>query len=208
MLFFQNCGKPTDLQFSASIDLGSQSGRQDAAIQIMTKNCSSCHSTTIMNGNVGDLTDIQYLTYSRLIIPGEPEISPVITQITQGLMPQGRPGLSGTEVDVLKSWIKGLANDGGNGGAPVEVPVDPKYSVLAAQVFGSRCVTCHANRNYKFGSYTDVLRSVTPGDAANSLLYQVVTVGRTGGKMPQGGALSSAQVKAIQDWINAGAPNN
>lgn len=209
-LFFQNCGKPTALEYGASLDMNSQASLQEASLQILSKNCADCHSTSNMSGNVGDLTDLQYMTYARLVIPGEPELSPVIQQITQGLMPMGRAGLSGTEVDVLKLWIKGLNQDalGPGGGPPAPTTIDPKYSVLAAQVFSSRCVACHANRNYKLNSYAEVLRTVVPGNAANSLLYQSITVGRTGGKMPQGGALSSAQIKAIEDWINAGAMNN
>ena len=210
IVLFQNCGKPTELSYSSSINLNSQAGIQDAAVQILNKRCAECHSNTNMNGNVGDLTNVEYDVYSRLVIPGEPEISPIITQVTQGLMPAGRPGLSGAEVEVLKSWIKGLNEDalGPGGGLPPPTNIDPKYSVLAAQVFSSRCVACHAGRNYKLNSYAEVLRTVVPGNAANSLLYRAVTVGANGGKMPQGGALSSAQIKAIEDWINAGAMNN
>jgi mono/diheme cytochrome c family protein len=208
-VFYQNCGKPTGLVYSSSVDLNSQAGIQDAAIQVVSKHCSECHSATTMNGNVGDLTDINYAVYSRLIIPGEPELSPIISEITQGLMPAGRPSLSGDEVEILKSWIKGMSpNDLGPGTTPVITTIDPKYSVLAAKIFTAQCTTCHAGKNYKLNSYSELLRVVTPGDAANSLLYKAITVGSTGGKMPQGGALSSAQIKAIQDWINAGALNN
>jgi mono/diheme cytochrome c family protein len=210
LLFFQNCGKPTELEYSSSMDLSSEAGVQNAAIQILNKHCAECHSATNMNGNVGDLTNIEYLTYTRLVVPGEPELSPIINQITQGLMPAGRPALSGTEVEILKDWIKALNEDelGPGTGLPAETVIDPKYSVLASQIFSPRCITCHAGRNYKLNSYNELLRVVTPGDAANSLLYKAITVGATGGKMPQGGALSSAQIKAIQDWINSGAPNN
>jgi mono/diheme cytochrome c family protein len=210
LFFFQNCGKPTELEFSSSLDLDSQSGVQNAAVGIINKHCSQCHSTTNMSGNVGDLTDIEYVTYSRLVVPGEPELSPIISQISQGLMPAEGPSLSGAEVDILKSWIEGLNEDalGPGSGPPVPVVIDPKYSVLAAQVFGTRCVGCHANRNFKLNSYAEILRTVTPGNAAGSLLYQAITVGANGGKMPQGGALTSAQIKAVEDWINTGAMNN
>jgi len=211
LFFFQNCGKPTALEYNSALDLDSQSGVQNAAVQIINKHCSSCHSVTNMSGNVGDMTDIEYVTYSRLVVPGEPELSPIISQISQGLMPAGgRPALSGAEVDVLKNWIEGLNEDalGPGSGPPVPVVIDPKYSVLAAQVFSTRCVGCHANRNFRLNSYNEILRTVVPGNAANSLLYQSITVGAGGGKMPQGGALTSAQIKAVEEWINAGAMNN
>ncbi len=209
VVLFQNCGKPTDLQSSKTLDLSSQTGLQDASLNILRKNCSECHNNLVTSGNVADITDLQYLAYSRLVIPGEPEISPIISQISQGLMPQGRTGLVGSDVDTLKKWISGLKPDAGGGGAPPpSTPIEAKYSSLAQQIFTPQCINCHAGRNYKLNSYVEVLRTVTKGDAANSLLYQAITVGRTGGKMPQGGGLSGAQVKAVQDWINAGAPNN
>ncbi len=210
LLLYQNCGKPTELEYSAALDLDSQAGVQDAAVQIMNKHCASCHSATNMSGNVGDLNDVEYLVYSRLVVPGEPELSPIIIEISQGRMPAEGPSLTGAEVDVLKNWIKNLRQDTtGDGGAVGGVtPIEPKFSVLFPLVWDARCKTCHANRTYKFDSYANVVKSVIPGNAANSIMYQAITVGRTGGKMPQGGSLSSAQVKAIEDWINQGAQNN
>lgn len=208
-LLYQNCGKPTELAFESSTDLSSQAGLQNASVQILNKNCFECHNTTTMDGNVSDITNIEYLVYSRLIVPGEPELSPIIAEIASGRMPKGRAGLTGLEVETIKSWIAGLdADDLGPGGPLVPIVIEPKYSSLAQQIFTPRCITCHSNRNYRLNSHAQVLRTVTPGNAANSLLYQAVTVGRDGGKMPQGGGLSSAQIKAIEDWINSGAPNN
>lgn len=207
-LLYQNCGKPSDLQYSSTFDLSSQLGAQESSLLILQKNCSECHSDSVVSGNVGDITDLEYLIYSRLIIPGEPEISPIITQVTQGQMPVGKPALSSAEVEALKTWIKGLNQQDTGGGVVTAPTIEAKYSALASQIFGPRCVTCHAGRNYKLNSYTEIMRIVTAGNSANSLLYQVVTVGANGGRMPQGGGLSSAQIKAIQDWINAGAMNN
>jgi hypothetical protein len=51
---------------------------------------------------------------------------------------------------------------------------------------------------------------VVPGNAAQSLLFQKVseTSPPCGSPMPLGGPpLQSAQVTLIEDWINAGAPN-
>lgn len=207
LVLFQNCGKPTELQFS-NYDLTSQSGVQNAAINLLSNKCASCHNSVNAQGNITDITNIEYLTYSRLVVAGEPEISPIISQVATGNMPPGKP-LSGNEVDILKKWVTGLLDSPETGGAPPPTAtVEPKYSVLAAQVFGPRCATCHAGRTYKLDTYSSVFSTVIAGNADGSLLYQVVTVGKTGGKMPQGGALSAAQIQAIKDWINAGAPNN
>lgn len=209
MLMYQNCGKPSSLDYSSSIDLATEAGLQKASLGILEKNCSECHNSTTQNGNVGDVSNVDYLIYSRLVVPGEPEISPIIVAITQGAMPVGKPPLGSSDVEILKSWILALNQDTqGTGGTPTPTILEPKYSALAQQIFTPLCVQCHAGKNYKLNSYAEVLRTVKAGDAANSLLYQAVTIGATGGKMPQGGGLSSTQIKAIQDWINAGAQNN
>jgi hypothetical protein len=81
---------------------------------------------------------------------------------------------------------------------------DPYAATVNAPAMGSQC-----------GS-TDWIR-IVPGDVASSLLYQKVwsktnkQKSPCGDPMPQGDprvrhALSDAQVKAIGDWIAAGAP--
>jgi hypothetical protein len=55
------------------------------------------------------------------------------------------------------------------------------------------------------------LLRVKPGDAAHSYLYQKITgaLGIVGSMMPlSGGPLSANDMALIQQWINAGAPNN
>ena len=55
------------------------------------------------------------------------------------------------------------------------------------------------------------LLRVKPGDAANSYLFQKITgaPGIAGSQMPlAGGPLAASDIALIQQWINAGAPNN
>jgi mono/diheme cytochrome c family protein len=209
IVLFQNCGKPTELQYSSVFDANSQLSKQEASLIVLQQSCASCHSQSVQSGGVGDITDISYLTYARIVIPGEPELSPLINVITNGQMPiGGMDPLSSAEVQVLKDWIKGLNQTTITGGGLPGQTIAPTYSDLSVKVFNAQCVTCHANRNFRLNSYAEVLRTITPGDANNSLLYRSVTVGANGGRMPQGGGLSSAQINAIRDWINAGAMNN
>ena len=209
---FQNCGQPSQLEFWGSWDLSSQDGLQDASLNILQRRCTECHGAGVMNGNVTDITNLNYLVYSRLVIPGEPEISPLFIQVSQGLMPFGKPPLSTAEVEVLRSWISGLKPDilDGGGAPPDLTPIEPKYSSLAQKIFQPRCISCHSNKNYKHNSYAEIMRIVQAGNADQSLLYQVVTTGSpSAGVMPrEGGRLSQEQITAIRDWINAGAQNN
>lgn len=80
----------------------------------------------------------------------------------------------------------------------------PKYSELYSNIFQTKCLTCHSSGSPNFTSY-DVLMvgtSVVASNASASTLYQQVSAGL----MPKGNsALSGTDVKAIYDWIQAGA---
>ncbi|MEZ0391667.1 MAG: hypothetical protein ACAH59_05595 [Pseudobdellovibrionaceae bacterium] len=211
LLLFQNCGKPSELVYEASTDLNSQESLQSSAVVILNKHCVECHNPENVNGNISDIANVDYLIYSRLVVPGEPELSPIYQQTSQGLMPQLRPSLDEMELEILKLWIVGLAEDPTSPGAPGGGMIEPRFSVLRDRVFTPICANCHNTRNsqQRFNSYAEVMRAVTAGNADNSLLYRAVTVGvPNAGRMPQGGALSSAQIQAIRDWINAGAMDN
>lgn len=79
----------------------------------------------------------------------------------------------------------------------------------------SRCINCHGGERTEEGlimlTYTDIMAGsdngpvVTPGDATNSLLAELVAEQ----KMPKRGPkLTPLQVQVIIDWINHGALDN
>jgi mono/diheme cytochrome c family protein len=79
----------------------------------------------------------------------------------------------------------------------------------------SRCVNCHGGQKTEhelnLNSFDGVMAGsengpvVTPGDAADSSMAEMVS----NGKMPKRGPkLTPAQVQLIVDWINQGAQNN
>lgn len=89
-------------------------------------------------------------------------------------------------------------------------PAAPTYATIYSTILSAKCTSCHsgtrADAGVRFDSYTNTVKTVVAGNAAGSKLYNVT---KPGGSMPPGGSkLSSAQVQAIADWINAGALNN
>lgn len=95
------------------------------------------------------------------------------------------------------------------GGATVSFATD------ILPIFESRCVNCHGGRETEEGlsllGHAELLTGsedgavIIPGDAANSLLVQLVTEG----KMPKRGPkLTPDQIQLLSDWINQGALNN
>jgi hypothetical protein len=115
---------------------------------------------------------------------------------------------------------------------PPAAVVQPTLSSIQNNIFALKCAVagCHVtggiapmslepgnsfntlvNANSAYGN--PLLLRVKPNDAANSVLYLKITGdARTGGpqaRMPFGlGGMSTAEVNAIQTWINNGAPNN
>lgn len=82
-------------------------------------------------------------------------------------------------------------------------------------IFESRCINCHGGERTQEGldlkTHASLMAGssngsvVTPGDAANSLLVELVVTQ----KMPKRGPkLTPAQVQLITDWVNQGALDN
>ena len=82
-------------------------------------------------------------------------------------------------------------------------------------IIQSRCINCHGGdrteEDLSLKTHADILTGskdgavVSPGDAANSLLVELVTTQ----KMPKRGPkLTPAQVQLITDWVNQGALDN
>lgn len=89
---------------------------------------------------------------------------------------------------------------------PTPVPSNATFSYIRSNVLIPHCVSCHGGAGgYSYDSYTATLKSVSPNNANSSPLYTSIKSGR----MPIGnGSISAADLQAIYDWIQAGAPNN
>lgn len=99
--------------------------------------------------------------------------------------------------------------------APAEGGTALSFSGDVLPIFQRRCVNCHGGEKTEEGlilkSYAEVIAGswngpvVEPGNSGESLLVEMIS----SGKMPKKGPrLLPAQVRAIIDWIDAGAPDN
>lgn len=113
----------------------------------------------------------------------------------------------------------GTGTGGNGGGNPLPTSncnPDSVYFVNDIMpIISSNCTMsgCHDNITHAEGvnltSYTNIIRYVIPGNAANSKLYKVI-IKTNGDRMPPPPMppLSAAQKALIQKWINQGARNN
>lgn len=89
------------------------------------------------------------------------------------------------------------------------------YSNNVYPILQAKCLSCHGVDRIREGldmrSYAGLINGsnngpvITPGDANNSLLVQLVAQG----EMPtRGTPVTPEELQVIIDWINQGAPNN
>lgn len=112
----------------------------------------------------------------------------------------------------------GGAGGTGGGGYPPTSTCSPDSVYFVNQVMpiiSSNCTMsgCHDNITHADGvnltTYTNIMKYVRVGDAANSKLYKVII--KTGNDRmppPPMPALTTTQKTLIQKWINQGAKNN
>ena len=183
------------------------------AMVVLTTKCSSCHDATTKAGGV-DVLSVDDMLAKGVVIPGEPSLSPLFTAIQAGRMPPApNKALSQTEVQAINNWIQ----DGFKEAPVVVAPPPPTVVPLAANfnsinlnILKPKCLGCHNSTNssggVSYSTYTTAMNTVQRGIPTSSSLYTSTATRRT---MPRGGtALTTAETKAISDWILAGALNN
>ncbi len=103
VISFQNC-KPLGQFSSANLTTLDQ-----MSLTILEQNCYSCHAATPLGvGNtLADILNVQHLIDSNMIIPGDSELSPLITSVEDQSMPIGY-SLTPEEIATLKAWVNTL----------------------------------------------------------------------------------------------------
>ena len=114
-------------------------------------------------------------------------------------------------------------------GSEQSAPKVPSFAKDVQPIFDNNCVACHQSVGAQqalilepgksFANIVGVkskesgLRLITPDNAGQSYLLLKLEgkqqqAGGSGAQMPLGDALSPAQIATVQQWIEAGAPDN
>ena len=189
---------------------------QVASLQLLENKCATCHNSTMAAGGIDYITDLNSLIYYRDVVATEPMLSPLYTVLTNN--DQHMNILSQAESDLIFRWITdgftepAIVTQPSGGGAAA---ISPTYSSISSQILNLNCTSCHgANAaaqggGLNFTTYNNIMATgtITARDANNSVFYQALV--RTAQRMPlNGAALTTAEIQAIANWINDGAPNN
>lgn len=203
-------------------DLSDPSAVQNKAIQILANNCTSCHGAAAGPMGIFNLTNVDHLIQTGLIVPGNPDGSQLLQTIEANRMPKAGP-LSAADKNVLRAWILGGAAaptqpivptpPGPGPNPPPGVPVTGTLPEKAIAILTNNCFACHGtvangglNRinepAFVISISTAAKSFISPGRAQDSLIYTASASGR----MPIGGAkLSQADLDILLQWINEGA---
>lgn len=190
---------------------------QTKALQVLQVNCSGCHGGANGLGGVTDILNVSHLISSGLIVPGNSTAGSIIADVTSGKMPLGGTALITTDVDALKNWIASM-NTNGVGvpavgiGAPMAIALGPTWTSLSANVFRPKCQSCHgaaaAHDGISYDTYAKALATggIKPGSHQQSEVYAATS----SGSMPQSSypKLTTDELQALAQWIDAGALNN
>lgn len=211
VLSYQNCAKPVSQSSYVVSGLTELDIAESRAMQVLTTQCSSCHSVDVPSGGV-DVLSIDSLLASGAVVPTEPGLSPLFQAISSGSMPPSRP-LAQDDIMAISDWITKMNKDTGvvlpPGAQPL--PLGPTYASIYQNILAPRCLGCHnatnAGGGVSYSTYTAAMNTVQRTLPNNSTLYTSIAVRNT---MPRGagGSLSAEQKRAVFDWITAGANNN
>tara|TARA_B110001454_G_scaffold64823_1_gene62958 strand:- start:2969 stop:3691 length:723 start_codon:yes stop_codon:yes gene_type:complete len=213
---FQNCSVVGSANSSKSSKSSSENDILGAqALEILSSKCLTCHNPDKPEGGISDITDLNFLLYYRLVIPGQPEISDLIRVIKEGSMPPGG-GVSTDDLAALNKWIlEGLIDDSGNVAIPDgSATLEAKYSSIKTRIINTKCLGCHSGATPSGGvdltTYANTVANniAIAGNPNGSRL--VTSMQRAGNDfMPRNGArIPQADIDIVKAWIQAGALNN
>lgn len=212
---------------SGNSTLGASNPNSAQALDILDRNCTSCHGSTSGSGNVYGLQSVNHMVQAGLIVPGSPSNSLLYNEISTGSMPPGGP-LSAAEQSAIYQWI--LSANSSTGSTPVTPTPTPQptptpaptpvpspaptpaasFAYIEKTILGPKCTACHAGTSgsagYSFDTYTRTMKSVNTNSPTSSKLYTITHSGQMPPRASQ--RLNSEQENLILQWIQEGAKNN
>jgi menaquinol-cytochrome c reductase cytochrome b/c subunit len=210
---------------------GDQQAKIDAGGKLYADYCAKCHGEEGEGGEIADqpgeftnpLNDQDFLTTHP-----DDAIHSVIDYGWQslGMPPFGLANggqLTGPDIDAVvafvRAWYVPPEEEGAAPALDVASIETVSYSQHIKPIIDKRCLSCHGKRQkggYSMADYNSMMTTgdnapvITPGDAANSILVQMLHGVKTpaGGQMPPGRPLAAEQIQLFEKWINQGAQNN
>ena len=180
-------------------------------LPIFISNCakSGCHDA--QSHKSGYQLDSYASVIKKGIVPGNAAASKIWESVTigkgeGGMMPQNAPGLTPTQLTLIKNWIVYGAVDSGACTSTCDT-ANYTYSGAIAPMMQTYCVGCHNSTSAAGGSLTDYTSVMNA--AVNGRLIGSISHLPGYNPMPTASLqLSDCQVTQVKKWVAAGALNN
>jgi len=242
----QDEGEAAAIEQAAAGETPAEIGFSAQVAPIFAAKCNSCHHpdnavkvdlTRPFDPELGLIDRPNSWTRSSrpiLVVPGDPEASALIWKVEQtelepkidgDPMPWHIDPLTGTEIESLRAWIEGGAEDDSAYRGTIKRILGDGVSLGSR---GGKCAYCHHPAAAYGPDLTDLFDPergsvniasdfggvrIVPGDADASVLYLKVK----GEPQPAGmglpmplhyGRLTPDEILILRDWISQGAKNN
>lgn len=180
----------------------------NSILPIIQSNCamSGCHG----NGSAADgveLSNYENIISKGGITPGNPNKGDFFEVITETdnrkvMPPPPNSKLSADQISLIRKWIQqGARNNECKSGCDSS---QFTYSSQIAPIIQNNCLGCHNSNNIKIGTHAQLKTQVDNGKLWGAINHQQGFL-----PMPSSSVkLSDCDIKKIQKWIAAGAPNN
>jgi cytochrome c5 len=165
--------------------------------------CTGCHGAGLQSGGI-DLSSYAATVAGGAsgagVVPGDSAAS-VLVQVQEA---GGHPGqLSAEALAVVMEWIDAGAAESGGGGPAPPTAAGVSWDGEVAVVFDPACTGCHGaglqSGGVDLSSYSAAVAVTVPGDAAGSVIVQVMEAGGHPGQ------LSDEHLALVKEWIDGGA---
>ncbi len=176
---------------------------QSAALDVLSANCGMCHRADLPPlGLISDITDIDALIGTGMIVPGDLEDSTLLARIVAGSMPpaySGLPRVSDRDIQIVSDFILTLALESG----PIEAALE--------EILTSYCGACHTGSPSSASGGLDVIDDtdalierglIVPGSRLDSPVYARIAQGSMPPAFYQP-RVSDADLERIGKFIDA-----
>lgn len=191
---------PQDKEVRVELNLHNQ------AMEVLNVNCAGCHQG-VSSGGPSNILDVNELTRSGLIVPGNSDEGRLLGAIHDGSMPKGNGArVTAADLGVLKNWIDAMVvvnKDSSLDPLPTRPSLTPTFTGVYSNIIQPKCLACHgpvkSHDGWSLNSYTAVK------SRSSKLLAECQA-----GKMPESPylKLSGEELTAFKTWVADGAPNN
>lgn len=179
-------------------------------LPLIQSNCAQegCHDANI---HAEGYNFSYYDGIMKAVKPGKPNSSKLYEVLTgkgeESMPPAPYSPLNSDQINTIKTWIE----QGATNGPCTTVICDTSfitYSQTIVPILQTNCLGCHANASTGGGILLNTYSAVFDQAKSGMLLNSVQWTGGISPMPKNGNQLDDCSIKAMEIWINNGAPNN